>query len=80
MEKIIKVTNAKKQTLEDRKFWQAQTPEYRLNMLEVLRLEAGKFLYEYPARFQRVIRVTRKSDQKNKLDKIISKADVEELL
>ncbi len=60
MEKIIQNTTHKEQALEDKKFWQKQTPEYRLQALEQLRLEAGKFLYEYPTRFQRVISVTRK--------------------
>ena len=35
-------------------------PEYNLNLLELLRLESGKFLYEYPARFRRVFKVIRK--------------------
>ena len=56
----IKVTTFKKQAIDDRKFWKEQTPEYRLDILEKLRLEAGNFLYEYPARLQRVISVTRK--------------------
>ncbi|MBF0544585.1 MAG: toxin secretion, membrane fusion protein [Candidatus Riflebacteria bacterium] len=61
MEKIIKNTTHEKQALEDRLFWRNQTPDERLDMVEKLRLEAGKFLYEYPARFQRVISVTRRT-------------------
>ena len=61
MKKIIKITNHEKQLIEDRKFWQSQTPDYRLDILEKLRLEAGNFLYEYPTRLQRIIRVTRKT-------------------
>ena len=61
MKKEIKVTTPQKQMVEDRKFWKSKTPEYRLDFLEKLRLEAGKFLYEYPARFQRVVRVIRKT-------------------
>jgi len=38
-------------------------------MVETLRMEAGRFLYDYPARLRRVITVTRKVD----------KADAEEL-
>lgn len=36
------------------------TPEERLDLLEKLRLESGKFLYEYPAGFQRIIKVIRR--------------------
>lgn len=36
-----------------------RNPEERLNLLEQLRLQAGKFLYEYPARLRRVITVIR---------------------
>ncbi len=60
MEKIIQITTHQKQAEDDKHFWQSQTPEYRLDALERLRLEAGNFLYEYPARFQRVISVTRR--------------------
>lgn len=60
MKKIVQVTTHKKQAEDDKRFWQNQTPQYRLNALELLRLEAGNFLYEYPARLQRVISVTRK--------------------
>jgi hypothetical protein len=34
-----------------------RTPEENLDLLELLRLEAGKFLYEYPTRFRRVFTV-----------------------
>ena len=60
MKKVIQITTHEKQAEDDKRFWQAQTPEYRLDALERLRLEAGNFLYEYPARLQRVISVTRK--------------------
>ena len=61
MKKIIQITTHEKQAEEDKNFWHSQTPEYRLDALEKLRLEAGNFIYEYPARLQRVIRVTRKA-------------------
>ena len=32
----------------------------RLDALELLRLEAGKFIYAYPARLRRIVRITRK--------------------
>ncbi len=60
MKKSITVTNHKEQRESDRKFWRSITPEERLDIVEKLRIEAGKFLYEYPARLQRVIKVTRK--------------------
>jgi hypothetical protein len=34
-------------------------PEEALNILEELRIQSGKFLYEYPTRFRRVIEVIR---------------------
>lgn len=61
MEKLIKITTHEQLEKDDKKFWLSQTPEYRLDILEQLRLESGKFLYEYPARFQRVIRITLKT-------------------
>ncbi len=36
------------------------TPEERLNEVELLRIEGGKFLYEYPTRFRRIIKITRR--------------------
>ena len=60
MKRIISNTTHEEQQKEDRLFWKQQTPEYRLDALEQLRIEAGNFLYEYPTRLQRVIRVTRK--------------------
>lgn len=36
-----------------------KSPEKRLDILEQLRLEAGKFLYEYPARLRRTVKVAR---------------------
>ena len=35
-------------------------PEEALNLLEELRLRAGKFLYEYPARLRRTVEVVRR--------------------
>ncbi len=34
--------------------------EEALNIVEELRLQSGKFIYEYPVRFRRVIEVIRK--------------------
>ena len=61
MERVIINTNHVEQSRRDRVFWSSQTPEQRLNAVELLRLEAGEFMYEYPARFQRVISITRKT-------------------
>ena len=36
------------------------TPEESLNTLESIRLESGKFLYEYPARLRRTVTIIRK--------------------
>jgi hypothetical protein len=35
-------------------------PEVALDIVERLRLEAGKFLYEYPARLRRTVEVVRR--------------------
>jgi len=61
MDMTIKITTHEKLKEEDRKYWKSLTPEERLDIVEQLRIEAGKFLYEYPARFQRIITVTRKA-------------------
>ena len=37
-----------------------KTPEKRLELVEQLRIQAGKFLYDYPAKFQKVVKVVRK--------------------
>ena len=63
MENKITITTHAKQTADDRHFWRSQTPEARLDAVELLRLEAGKFLYEYPARLQRVVSITRKAQR-----------------
>ncbi len=45
----------------DRDFWKTRSPEERLNAVEDLRIQSGKFLYEYPARLRRVVKITRKA-------------------
>jgi hypothetical protein len=37
-----------------------KTPEERLELVEQLRIISGKFIYDYPARLRRVIKVVRK--------------------
>ena len=36
-----------------------KTAEERLDLVEQLRIQSGKFLYEYPARLRRIISVVR---------------------
>lgn len=61
MAKSIKITTHEEQAREDRAYWRRQSPEARLDEVERLRIEAGKFLYEYPTRLRRVVRVVRKA-------------------
>ncbi len=61
MKKVVTITTHEKQATQDRLFWKSKTPEQRLDAVEQLRLEAGNFLYEYPARLQRIITVTRRT-------------------
>lgn len=60
MKTEVTITTHEEQRKKDRQYWRSITPEERLDIVEQLRLEAGKFLYEYPARLQRIITVTRK--------------------
>ena len=39
-------------------------PQEALNLLEELRLQSGKFLYEYPARLQKIVTVVRMKKEK----------------
>ena len=59
VEKTLTVTTHHAQAEADRAYWRRQTPEARLDAVECFRLEAGKFLYEYPARLRRLLEVTR---------------------
>ncbi len=63
MSRKLKITVVKSHNeLEEKdiNYWKNQTPEARLNEVEILRLQAGKFLYAYPARLRRIITITRK--------------------
>ncbi len=57
----LTITTHKDQSRQDRAYWRNSTPEERLDALELLRTEAGKFLYEYPSRLQRVVAITRRT-------------------
>jgi len=61
MKKTLSVSTFSKEASEDKKYWSSKTPEERLDALELLRLQSGKFLYEYPVRLSRVIKVVRKA-------------------
>ena len=54
----LTVTDQASQMQADREAWRACTPEERLDAVEALRLQAGKFLYEYPTRLRRLLTVT----------------------
>ena len=54
----LTITTHAEQARQDRAYWLKQPPEERLNEVERLRLEAGKFLYEYPSRLRRTVAVT----------------------
>ena len=60
VKKVIVFNNFKTHEEEERKRRKALSPEERLNEVELLRLEGGKFLYEYPTRLQKVIKITRR--------------------
>ena len=55
----LTITTHPEQDRQDREFWRAQTPDARLNEVERLRNEAGKFLYEYPSRLRRTVAINR---------------------
>lgn len=57
----LTVTTNERQRESDHVYWLNQTEEARLTMVETLRMESGRFLYEYPTRLRRVITVTRKA-------------------
>jgi hypothetical protein len=58
MKKTLTVTTHDAQSAADRDYWRSRTPEERLDAVERYRLEAGKFLYEYPTRLRRLLEVT----------------------
>jgi hypothetical protein len=61
MKKTLSVSTFSKESSEDKKYWSSKSPEERLDALEALRIQSGKFIYEYPARLSRVIEVIRKA-------------------
>ncbi len=71
----LTITTHAEQARRDRAYWRSRTPEERLDEVERLRLEAGKFLYEYPSRLRRSVTVRNKKATPRAKDK----GDVEEL-
>ena len=57
----LTVTTHEDQARKDRAYWRSRTPDERLDAVEMLRIEAGKFLYEYPSRLRRVVAITRRA-------------------
>lgn len=57
----LTITTHEEQAQQDRLYWQSRTPEERLDAVERLRIEAGKFLYDYPSRLRRVVAITRRA-------------------
>ena len=56
--KVFKSFKSHEQDERDRR--RLMSPEDRLNEVELLRIEGGKFLYEYPTRLRRIIKITRR--------------------
>jgi hypothetical protein len=69
----ITITNHAEQARNDRAYWRERSAEERLDAVETLRIEAGKFLYEYPSRLRRVVEI------KSATPRAKDKGDVEEL-
>jgi len=57
----LTITTHEEQAREDRRYWRSHTPEERLDEVERLRIESGEFLYEYPSRLRRVVKITRRA-------------------
>jgi len=60
MDKAITITTQDELEKLDRETWSHASGEERLMEVERLRQEAGKFLYETPFRFRRVLKITRR--------------------
>jgi hypothetical protein len=56
----IENKNRTSQINDDRAVYRNMTPQERIDLVEQLRIESGKFLYEYPARLRRIIKIIRK--------------------
>gem|GEM_PF-1362507 len=73
MEKTISVSKLHEDNSQEKKEDSyISDPQKALDLLERLRIESGKFLYEYPARFRRVIEVTRRIQDLADIEKLES--------
>ena len=86
MEKVIKKykLNDNSQELDDRIYWQNQSIEFKIEILESLREDAIKLgLYpdqdENQQRFRRVLRIIKKSELRKNKEKSGRKTDLEDL-
>jgi hypothetical protein len=62
MDRKLTITTHAEQAEKDREYWRNATPEERLDEVERLRIEAGKFLYDYPSRIEKVLKVRKRED------------------
>jgi hypothetical protein len=53
----IVFTDSASQAAADRAAWRALSPNERVDMVEQLRLQAGRFLYDYPCRLRRLLAI-----------------------
>jgi len=60
MKKKLIIIDREKKARQDRLYRMSLTLEQRLDLVEELRLEAGKFLFEYPTRLRRIVTVIRR--------------------
>jgi len=86
VEKVIKKykLNDNSQEIDDRLYWQNQSIEFKIEILESLREDAIKLgLYpeqdENQQRFRRVLRVIKKSELRKNKEKSGRKTDLEDL-
>ena len=61
--KTFTVTDQCSQSNADRQAWRNRSAEERLDAVEQLRIEAGKFLYEYPVRLRRLLAIPQVKSQ-----------------
>ena len=61
-------TTADEQAAADRAYWLSKTPQERLAEVERLRIEAGKFLYEYPSRLPRILETVERPSREDTAD------------
>ena len=60
IKKIIKTTTHSQQAKDDRAFWLSQTPEIRLDAVELLRIEGGSFCMNIQPDFKELLALLEK--------------------